>query len=107
MPPNPPPTLAEALDTLIAETSARVAGRVRSAATLAMQRQHVAYLLERLSPTLAVTEIDEAVIEQLVLGEGAGRRKRADGSIRPLAPTTLLKRLSTLRRALKIQKRRR
>lgn len=107
MSPRPPPTLAEALDALIAETTARVAGRVRSAATLAMQRQHVAYLLERLSPQLPVTEIDEAVIEALASGEAAGRRRRADGSIRPLAPTTILKRLSTLRRALKIQKRRR
>jgi integrase len=80
---------------------------VRSAATLAMQRQHVAYLLERLPSQLRVTEIDEAVIERLVSGEAAGRRRRADGTIRPLAPTTILKRLSTLRRALKIQKRRR
>jgi integrase len=72
-----------------------------------MQRQHVAYILERLPPTLPVTEIDEAVIERLVMGEGAGRRRRADGSIRPLAPSTVLKRLSTLRRALKIQKRKR
>jgi integrase len=72
-----------------------------------MQRQHVAYLLERLPPTLPIAELDEAMIEQLVAGEGAGRRKRADGSIRPLAATTVLKRLSTLRRALKLQKRRR
>lgn len=107
MSPSPPPTLAEALDALIAETTARVSGRVRSAATLAMQRQHVAYILERIPPTLPVTEISEAVIEALVSGEGAGRRRRADGSIRPLANSTVLKRLSTLRRALKIQKRRR
>ncbi|HEY7541623.1 MAG TPA: hypothetical protein VIF11_15870 [Methylomirabilota bacterium] len=106
MPPNPP-TLAEAFDALIAETTARVAGRVRSAGTLEMQRQHVAYILERLPPNLPVTEIDEAVIEALVSGEGAGRRRRADGSIRPLSNSTMLKRLSTLRRTLKIQKRRR
>lgn len=107
MPPSRPTTLAEALDALIAETTARVSGRVRSAATLEMQRQHVAYILERLPPTLPVAEINEAVIEALVTGEGAGRRKRADGTIRPLANSTVLKRLSTLRRALKIQKRRR
>jgi integrase len=104
---QPAVTLGDALHALIEETTLRVAGRVRSPATLRMQRQHVAYILERVPSTVPLSEIDEQVIEALATGEGAGRRKRADGSIRPLAATTILKRLSTLRRALKIQKRRR
>ena len=100
-------TLGEALDALLAETATRVESRVRSAATLVMQRQHVRYILDRLSPDLPLGEIDEAVIEELVRVEGGGRRRRADGEVRPIAATTMLKRLSTLRRALTIQKRRR
>jgi len=72
-----------------------------------MQQQHVAYILERLPGSTPLGEIDEAVIERLVTGEGAGRRKRADGSIRPLAAGTIRKRISTLRRSLKLAKRRR
>ena len=106
-PPTASVTLGEALLALLAETSARVKGRVRSAATLAMQRQHVAYILERLPAELPIVEVDEEVIDELATLEGGGRRKRADGEVRQLAGSTILKRLSTLRRALKIQKRRR
>ncbi len=100
-------TLAEAFDALLAETAARVDNGVRSAATLAMQRQHVRYILDRLPGDLPISEVDEAVIEQLVTAEGNGRRRRADGSIRAIKSTSMLKRLSTFRRALKIQKRKR
>lgn len=72
-----------------------------------MQQQHVRYILDRLPGTLPVIEVDEEVIDELVRLEGSGRRERADGSIRQIAATTLLKRLSTLRRALKLQKRKR
>ena len=72
-----------------------------------MQRQHVRYILERVPAALPVVELDEETIGQLAALEGGGRRKRTDGSIRPIAAATILKRLSTLRRALKLQKRRR
>jgi integrase len=100
-------TLEEALYALLAETAARVEGGVRSAGTLCMQRQHVRYILGRLPADLPVTEVDEETIDELVALEGAGRRKRSDGTLRPIAASTILKRLSTLRRALKLQKRRR
>ncbi len=109
---NPQPqlratTLAEAFDALLAETAARVDNGVRSAGTLRMQRQHVRYILDRLPGDLPINEVDEAVIDQLVTAEGNGRRRRVDGSIRAIKSTTMLKRLSTFRRALKIQKRKR
>lgn len=72
-----------------------------------MQRQHVRYLLERLPADLPVNKVDEETIDELVALEGAGRRKRPDGTLRPIAASTILKRLSTLRRALRLQKRRR
>jgi integrase len=72
-----------------------------------MQRQHVRYILDRLPAGLLVGEIDETVIEHLVSVEGGGRRLRADGSTRELSAATMLKRLSTLRHALKLQKRHR
>jgi integrase len=100
-------TLGEALNALLAETASRVQGGVRSPATLGMQRQHVRYLLERVPAGLPVVEIDEETIDELATAEGGGRRKRVDGSIRPIAASSILKRLSTLRRALKLQKRRR
>jgi len=100
-------TLAEAFDALLAETAARVDNGVRSAGTLRMQRQHVRYILDRLPGDLPISEVDETVIDQLVTAEGNGRRRRADGSIRAIKSTTMLKRLSTFRRALKIQKRKR
>lgn len=80
---------------------------MRSAGTLRMQRQHVRYILGRLPADLPIIEVDEEVIDEFVTAEGGGRRKRADGSLRQLAASTVLKRLSTLRRALKLQKRRR
>lgn len=92
---------------MLAETAARVLGRVRSPATLAMQRQHVRYILERVPAALPVVEVDEETIDELATLEGGGRRKRTDGSVRSIAASTILKRLSTLRRALKLQKRRR
>ena len=72
-----------------------------------MQRQHARYILDRLPEGLPVVEIDEEVIDELVTAEGGGRRKRANGKVRQIAATTMLKRLSMLRCALKIQKRRR
>ena len=72
-----------------------------------MQRQHVRYILDRLPGELPIGEVDETVIDELVQAESNGRRQRADGSVKTLATTTVLKRLSTLRRALKIQKRKR
>jgi integrase len=100
-------TLGEAFDALLHETAARVESGVRSAATLEMQRQHVRYLLTRLPASTPLAEIDEAVIDQLATVEGQGRRKRADGVIRPITTSTIKKRLSTLSRALKLQKRKR
>ena len=72
-----------------------------------MQRQHARYILERVPASLPIVEVDEETIDELAAVEGGGRRKRTDGTLRPLAAATVLKRLSTLRRALKLQKRRR
>lgn len=80
---------------------------MRSPATLAMQVQHVRYILDRIPAALPVGEVDEETIGELATVEGAGRRKCPDGTFRPIAASSVLKRLSTLRRALKIQKRRR
>lgn len=102
---NPKPTLKEALDVLLAELQDRVASGVRSAHTLSMNESHVSYILERIPGDTPVDQVDAGVIDQLVAAERAGRRLRADGKAKQLHPSTIKKRLSTLHRALKIQRR--
>lgn len=91
--------LSGALAALLERTAERVADGVRSAATLAMQRAHAAWLLERLGD-VALAELLEPAIEAFVRAERAGRRGRPIGSV------SLRKRLSTLRSALKLAHRR-
>lgn len=98
---EPPVTLKASLDELLAHTRRRVAGGIRSAGTLAMQVQHVSYLLERLPGDLPIADLSAELIEAFADSETEGRRGR------PLSAGTLLKRLSTLRQALKRQRRRR
>lgn len=83
--------LRRALELLLEQTAHRVRQGVRAAATLDMQESHVKFLLEELGADRPLTEITyQLVIE---LGERLGRR---------LSPRTVAKRLSTLRRALRL-----
>lgn len=90
---------------LLADTARRVRAGVRSPATLAMQAQHVRYWLERLPRALPLVKLTAARLEKVVDLEAAGRRVRRDGETRPLSGGTVRKRLSTLRRALVLCKR--
>lgn len=105
-PKTPIPTLTEAFVVLIAELEDRVASGVRSSATLAMNRSHVRYILERIPGELPVDQVDAGMIDQLAAAERNGRRVRAGGEAKQLHPSSVKKRLSTLRRALVIQRRR-
>lgn len=102
---KPRTTLTEAFDALLAELQDRVSSGVRSRATLAMNELHVRYILERIPGDMPVDQVDAGVVAQLAATERGGRRIRADGKAKQLHPSTVKKRLSTLRRALVIQKR--
>jgi integrase len=85
----------DAFRLLLANTERRVRAGVRSPATLSMQRQHVAYLLERLPGRTPLAQVDARRIAQVLELEAGGRRRRLSGG-------TLRKRASTLRQALKL-----
>lgn len=80
---------------LLQRTARRVEGGTRSPATLAMQREHVRYLLERIGRTTPVAKLTPSRIAQLLEQEGQGRR-------RPLSGGTLRKRASTLSQAIEL-----
>ncbi len=84
-------TLATALRALLEHTSRRVEQGTRSPHTLQMQETHVRWLLAELGAGLRLTAIDHRLIVEL-----------GDRSARHLSPRTVAKRLSTLRRALRL-----
>lgn len=85
----------DAFRLLLQQTARRVRAGVRSSATLRMQRQHVAYLLERLPGGTPLKRVDARRIARVLELEAGGRRRRLSGG-------TLRKRASTLRQALKL-----
>jgi len=95
---HPPVTLADALEELLEQTAQRVRDRVRSPATLEMQRAHERYWHKHLGASLALDQVDEEVLDRHANGP---RPARAAG------PATMRKRLSTLRGALELAHRRR
>lgn len=86
-------TVGHALAQLLEHTAQRVRQGVRSAATLRMQRWHVGFLREQLGEDLALIAINHRFVVALA------ERWAATGR---LAPHTISKRLSTLRRALRL-----
>jgi integrase len=88
-------TARDAFGLLLRRTARRVAGGTRSPATLAMQREHARYLLERIGAETPVARLTPRRIAQLLEEEGAGRR-------RPLSGNTLRKRASTLSQAIEL-----
>jgi len=97
----PPPamaTLGRALELLLGQTRQRVVDGVRSAATLGMQESHARWLEARLG---ADYELELLTGLRLIeLSEAWRARGREDG--RPLTLSTLAKRLTTLRRAVRL-----
>jgi integrase len=89
-----------AFELLLQRTQRRVKAGTRSPATLAMQRQHVRYLLERVSPRTPLERLTPARIAQVLQLEERGRRGRQ------LSGGTLRKRASTLKQALELAGRR-
>jgi len=88
-------TARDAFRLLLQRTERRVEGGTRSPATLAMQRQHARYLLERIGPRTLVDQLTPRRIARLLEQEGKGRRW-------PLSAGTLRKRASTLSQAIEI-----
>lgn len=80
---------------LLQRTARRVAGGTRSPATLAMQKQHARYLIERVGRATPLTSLTSRRIARLLEEEGRGRRWQLSGS-------TLRKRASTLSQALEL-----
>lgn len=80
---------------LLQRTARRVEGGTRSPATLAMQRQHARYFLERIGRATPVAALTPHRIAQLLEQERAGRRRLLSGN-------TLRKRASTLSQALEL-----
>lgn len=80
---------------LLRRTARRVEGGTRSPATLAMQKEHVRYLLERVERTTPLALLTPRRIARLLEAEGRGRVRRLSGG-------TLRKRASTLSQALKL-----
>ena len=84
-------TLRRALDLLLEQTAHRVRQGIRSAFTLQMQVSHAALLVMDLGADRPLDDINYQVV--FALGERLGRR---------LSMRTVSKRLSTLRRALRL-----
>jgi len=95
--------LEHALDRLLEQTRQRIADGVRSPALLEMQVSHRRHLLEHFGP-VRLAELGEEAIEAYVATE---RGRTARGTNHGLSPRTIVKRLSTLRRALTLAKKRR
>ncbi len=93
---NPVKTVGDAFAALLQRTARRIAGGTRSAGTLAMQEQHVAYFLQRLPAATALAEVTDARIAELLNLEAAGRKGK------PLSGATLRKRASTLSQAIEL-----
>lgn len=94
----PPPTLGRALVLLMEHTKQRVRAGVRSPATLTMQESHVRWFLEQLGADLPLAELTSPRISALAerwLAQGGEDRG-------PISLKTLAKRLSTLRRAIRL-----
>lgn len=96
-------TLSEALTELIQLTEQRVRDKVRSPATLEMQEAHRRYWEQILGPTRPLEQVDELILEDLA----SRPRLPAKHARKPSGPATLRKRLSTLRAAMDLQRRRR
>jgi len=101
----PPPrgrakVVRDAFALLLQRTHRRVQARTRSPATLAMQRLHVEYLLERLPARTPLERVTPARIARVLELEGRGRRGRQ------LSGGTVRKRASTLSQALELAGRR-
>ena len=90
-------SVGAAFRALLRRTARRVEGGTRSPATLAMQRQHVEYLLERIGRTTPVAKLTPGRIARLLEQEAQGRRQG-----RRLSGSTLRKRASTLSQALEL-----
>ncbi len=88
-------TARDAFGLLLQRTARRVEGGTRSPATLAMQRQHARYLLERIGAHTPVDQLTPRRIAKLLEKEQAGRRWKLSGN-------TLRKRASTLSQALEL-----
>ena len=89
-------TAAEAFGLLLRRTARRVAGGTRSPATLAMQREHARYLLERIGARTPIDELTPRRIAKLLEQERGGRLGRE------LSGGTLRKRASTLSQAIEL-----
>lgn len=92
------PVLGHALERLLEHTEARVRNGVRAAGTLKMQQHHAKWLLERLGAERPLVELTSANVHELA------ERWLATGGAggRPISLKTLAKRLSTLRRSLRL-----
>lgn len=96
------PTLAHLLEALLDQTRRRVADGVRSPATLEMQIAHARWWADRLGPQLKAAAIDEQLLELVVSPPVNDNHTHTPGP----GPSTLRKRLSTLRAALSLGHRR-
>jgi len=95
-PKTPAKTVGDAFAALLQRTARRIAGGTRSAGTLAMQEQQVAYLLERLPASTPLDEVTDDRVAELLELEAAGRKGK------PLSGSTLRKRAYTLRQAIEL-----
>lgn len=92
------PSLRRALERLLAHTGQRVRAGVRAAGTLTMQEAHVRWLLERLGGECLLESLTSRKLHELA------EQWHVSGGVggRPISLKTLAKRLSTLRRALRL-----
>lgn len=93
-----PGSLERALALLLEHTGQRVRAGIRSRHTLEMQEGHARWLLEQLGAACLLVDLTSARLHEL-----AERWLAAGGAEgRPIALRTLAKRLSTLRRAIRL-----
>lgn len=97
---RPGASVESAFSRLLEETAQLVGDGVRSAGTLAFQRDHAAWWCRRLGPRFPLDEITADLLDAIARDRTSLRPGRA------LSPRTTLKRLCTLRSALKAAYRR-
>ncbi|MFL5310787.1 MAG: hypothetical protein ACJ79H_10085, partial [Myxococcales bacterium] len=105
--PEVPISLAESFDELLEVTRQRVADDVRAPATLQMQAAHANWWCHNFGAETPLEDMDERVLDHLATARRHPPKSAHGGALRSWGPSTLRKRMSTLKAAMQLQHRRR
>lgn len=100
------PTFHDAVEALLWELRRAVRDGERAAATLAMHREHVAWLYDCIPPETPLAKIDAKLIDSTAVLLSRGRRRGPDGDLVGCKSATTAKRMCTLRLVVRAARRR-